>query len=381
MLKTTYLFVLLTSLSLLSACSDLDNSTPPAELKQITQRINLSTQWKEQLGADLDLYHKLSPVIQQGSLYSVSAQGFVSKVNAQTGDLIWQKNTGHRVYAGLAVSNQYIVLLSREGEVFVYTNSKELPVIWTKNVGSELNTPALIDGNSLFIRSSNGELVSYEITTGKQNWSIKQLVPSLSITGTAMPQVYKNYVLSGFDNGEFIVLDKKTGEVIWKKTISLPKGRSELDRMNDADGKAVVQDGVIYISNYQGRLIALNILDGEELWARPMSSVKAINFDKQALYITDQESILWSIDRRNGTVLWKQDELHNRLLTAMAVLDDAVITADFEGFAHWLDKTTGKIIARKAIGEDRVLNKPLVYKKSLLFLDTSNHLTSVRRLQ
>lgn len=366
-------------LAVLSACSDLDNSTPPAELIDFKPSIQLKTNWDLQLAGGTELYHKLTPVIFDDFIYTVSGQGFISKVNIQTGDIVWQKSTAIRTYAGLAVSENSIVLTSREGIVFVYGNSENLPLKWTKKISSEINAQAVISDGNLYIRSSNGELGSYQLSSGKENWVVKQRVPSLSITGTASPEIYDNYVLSGFDNGVFVVLDKKSGEEIWKKTLSVAKGRSELDRMVDADGQAAIQDGVIYVSNFQGRLMALSLHSGEELWSRPLSSIKALSFDKDALYVTDHNSMIWSIDRRNGTVLWKQDELHHRYLTAMGVENDAVVTTDFEGIAHWLDKTTGRLIARLAIGEEKFLNKPIVYKDSLLFLDAANNLSSISR--
>ena len=361
----------------LAGCSDIDNSIPPAELTEFKPSLNIKTNWDLALAGGTDLYHKLTPVILDQFVYTVSAQGVISKIAIETGDLIWQKNTSIRTYAGLAVSPQNIVFLSREGDVFVYANTAELALKWHKKLSSEINAPATIAGSAVLVRLSNGTLTSLDLETGKENWLYTQRVPSLSITGTASPIVVDNLVLSGFDNGKFVVLDKTTGEEVWKKTLSVPKGRSELDRMVDADGKAVITDAVIYVSNYQGHLMALSLFSGEELWSRPMSSVKAISFDKTALYITDVDSMLWAIDRRNGAVLWKQDQLHHRHLTAMDVYQNAVVTADFEGYVHFLDKTTGKLIARLKTGQQKYLTAPLVYKEAVLLLDTANNLSSI----
>ncbi len=368
---------LLSMAMFLSACSDTDNSIPPAELTEYEQKIELKTNWDHALGGGLNLFHKIEASILDGYMYTVSSNGLVSKVNLDSGQIVWQKETQQKTYAGLAVSNNVIAFVSSDGLLSVYKNEADLPLIWQQHVRSEVNVQPVINNGDLYVRLSNGQLNSYDLKTGDKHWSVSRRVPKLSLTGSSMPSVFSDLVYSGFDNGRLVAFERENGDTAWEKTISVPSGRSELDRMVDLDGAFIIKNNVIYVSAFQGRLAAIQTHDGSELWSRPMSSVKQISADDNAIYVSDQDSYLWAIDRRSGAALWKQDDLHHRSVTAMTVVGDSIVVADFEGYAHWLDKQTGKLMARIKVAANRVLNPPLFSQQQILFLDTANHLTSV----
>lgn len=362
---------------LLNACSDLDNSIPPAELTEYEQKLQLKSNWSHSLGGGIDAYHKIEPVVVGDHIYTLSSNGLVSKIKIITGAIVWQKNLQQKTYAGLAASKDFIAIVNSDGILSVYDNNADLDLIWKKHLKSEVNVQPVIDGDDLFVRLSNGQLNSYQIHTGEKSWSVSRRVPELSLTGSSKPSVFSDLVFSGFDNGRLVAFERENGESVWEKIISIPSGRSELDRMVDLDGNFIIKNGVIYVSAFQGRLEALQTQNGSELWSRSLSSVKQLSADDEAIYVSDQDSTLWAIDRRSGAALWKQDELHHRRVTSMTIVNDSIVVADFEGYAHWLDKQTGKLKARLQVTANKIINPPIYIQQQVLFLDTSNHLSSV----
>ncbi|MBL7002669.1 MAG: outer membrane protein assembly factor BamB [Gammaproteobacteria bacterium] len=368
---------LLLSVGILTACSDVDNSTPPAELTEYKHTVKPKINWSKSLGGGKDPYHTLAPAIVDGHIYSVSASGLISKVSLDNGKVLWSKDLAQNMYSGLAVTTAVIALATSEGELKVFENTSDLKLIWSVHVNSEVNTQPVIQQDSIFVHLSNGQLRSLDLATGKSNWSITQLVPALSVTGVSLPVISDDKLISGFDNGTLVAFDKDTGETAWQKTISVPSGRSDLDRMVDLDGEFAIANGVIYASTFQGRLSAIQVHNGAELWSRKMSSIKKISIDAKSVYITDQDSMLWSIDRRTGSALWKQDALHHRNLTAMLVQQEHLVVADYQGYAHWLDKLTGTLSARIKVANDKVNNTPLLYQDMVVFLDVNNKISAV----
>ena len=71
--------------------------------------------------------------------------------------------------------------------------------------------------------------------------------------------------------------------------------------------------------------------------------------DDVAVYVTDLQSTLWSLNRKNGGVHWEQDELAYRGLSAPAPTGLHVIAVDFEGYLHWFQITDGEIVARHKV--------------------------------
>ena len=107
-----------------------------------------------------------------------------------------------------------------------------------------------------------------------------------------------------------------------------------------------------------------------------MSSFMGLTVDGNMLYLSDDYSNVWAIDRNSGATLWKQPALRLRSITAPAVLNRYVVVADYQGYLHWMDKYEGHFVARVRSDEDGVISDPLVIGDRLIILGKSGELTS-----
>ena len=147
--------------------------------------------------------------------------------------------------------------------------------------------------------------------------------------------------------------------------------------MVDLDGRFVIRDGVVYVVSFQGHLAAVQAVSGDLIWSRKFSSYQAIAIDDTAIYLSDETSDLWSIDRRTGSAFWKQDVLHARRITAPSIIGDNLVVADYEGFQHWFAKSDGKLLGRIRGSFQRNYVQPLVWGDAAITLDKLGFLTSV----
>ena len=97
--------------------------------------------------------------------------------------------------------------------------------------------------------------------------------------------------------------------------------------------------------------------------------------DCEALYLTDDRSHVWSIDRRTGSAFWKQEVFNARKLTAPLVLGDKIVVADLEGYIHWLSKADGGQLARIRPSENRYIAQPLAIDERAVVIDVSGQVT------
>jgi outer membrane protein assembly factor BamB len=118
-------------------------------------------------------------------------------------------------------------------------------------------------------------------------------------------------------------------------------------------------------------------LSGDVLWSRPFSSFQAIAIDDNAIYLSSENSDLWSIDRRTGTAFWKQDVLHARKITAPAVIGDKLVVADFEGYLHWFEKSDGQLVGRIRATSERNFVQPQLWQESVITMDQLGILASI----
>ena len=369
------------ALLLLAACSTPDNSRPPAELTEIENPLPVRQQWMRDTGegSHQRFLNRMQPLLLADRLYTVDTAGQVQAFSAASGRRLWRQDTGLAALAGPGGDDGRLVLTSREGEVALFRiGDQGLEERWRVPVASEIRSPAVIDGDQVFLRSVDGKLYALNAADGRVQWSVSRRVPPLSLTGTSSPLVSSERVISGFDNGKLVAFNRKDGSVDWELTVSVPRGRSEIERLVDLDGQFVLRDGVIYASAYQGDLTAVTEASGQVLWTRKFSSYQAIEIDDEALYLTDDNSHLWSIDRRSGSAFWKQDALDARRLTAPRLVGDYLVAADLDGFVHWFDKRDGRIVARYRPDVKRYLVQPLDYQGSAILLDATAQLFALK---
>lgn len=369
-------------IGLVAGCSgDKDNSEPPALLTSIKDPIGLDINWQLDTRASTNrAAYRLRPLIVGDRVYSIDTSGLVRATDLARGRRLWRHRSGYEPIIGLGGNPQLLLVTSRNGDLAAFREIEDgLEPLWEVNLGSEVRAIPVVDNGQVFVRSVDGRLRSLSVEDGSQQWQITGRVPALSLTGNSNPLVSGDMVISGFDDGKLIAYDRDNGKTLWETTVSVPRGRTEVERLIDLDGRFVLRDGVLYVVSFQGHLAAVQAISGDILWSRKFSSFQAIAIDDTALYLTSDDSDLWSIDRRTGSAFWKQDVLHARRVTAPAIIDEHVVVSDFEGQLHWFNKSDGKLIGRIRTTSERNYVQPLVWGESVVTLDKLGFLTSVSR--
>ena len=116
-----------------------------------------------------------------------------------------------------------------------------LEMLWSTRIGSEVRAPPVVDGEQVFVRSTDGRLRSLSARDGSQQWQVSQRVPALSLTGNSMPVVFGDAVIVGADDGKLVAYDRNTAKTLWETTISQPRGRTEVERLVDLDAHFVLR--------------------------------------------------------------------------------------------------------------------------------------------
>jgi outer membrane protein assembly factor BamB len=367
-------------LVLLAACSGgKDNAEPPAQLTGIDDQLPLVINWTlDTRAASNRAAYRLRPLLIGDRIYSIDTEGSIVCVNAATGRRLWRQDTELASITGLGGDARLIIASSRDGEIAAFREiEKGLEPVWRAGIGSEIRATPVLDGEQIFVRSVDGKLRSLSASDGSQQWVVSRRVPALSLTGNSQPLVVGELVFVGLDDGKLVALERASGDVRWESTISIPSGRTEVERLVDLDGNFVYRDGIIYVSAFQGRLAAVQAVSGDLLWSREMSSFQSIAIDDETLYLSSENSHLWAIDRRTGSAFWKQDVLNARRITAPSIFGERIVVADFAGYLHWFNRQDGKLVGRIRFSEERSYVQPLIWDAAVLTLDQKGLLASI----
>lgn len=374
-----YFFILAVLLVTLTACSS-DNTEPPAELHQFEETHSIQKIWQREIGAGttyrpLKFVHKIS----DGVVYVANADGEVGAYDAHSGDRVWRVNLERRLISGIEVSDDYVFVGGDDGEVIALRkHSGEL--IWEKILTSE----ALGFGQSkqgvLVVRTGDGKLHALSMDSGSVLWQAGRPVPALSLRGVSNPIVVGAVVISAFDNGVVTAFSLDRGNVLWETRVAQSKGRSEIERLVDLDGKIVLDRDVLFIAGYQGNVTAITVKEGRVLWSQALSSYAGLSADEDYLYVVDEADAIYALSKQNGRTLWAQKDLRLRRITVPAVLNDQLVVGDYEGYLHVINKENGKFLTRTRIDEYPILAAPVITKNAFLSMSSTGEmaLLSVR---
>jgi hypothetical protein len=91
-----------------------------------------------------------------------------------------------------------------------------------------------------------------------------------------------------------------------------------------------------------------------------MSSYRGLAVDDDNLYVTQSDGIIVALRQRDGSELWRNQKMKLRRLTTPVLTSTAVVVADFQGYLHWVDKTTGQLVARQRVAKKELISNPPV---------------------
>lgn len=355
--------------ALLAACGKEKNVDPPAELVRFPASLDIDRLWSIRTGGGEEaLRLALAPAVEGDTAYLAGHGGEVHAVAAQTGRGKWRSDLRMPLSAGPGVGGGRVLVGSPDGEI-VALDAGTGAELWRTALGGEILAAPAANASRVVVHTVDGRLVGLDAATGQSLWSYGQQVPRLSLRGSAPPVISGDVVFCAFDNGRVAAVGLEDGELLWSTAAATASGRTELERLVDIDEAVRVSGNNVFSAGYQGRVGMLARDSGQIWWARELSSHGSLGLDSVALYVSTADGVVMAIQQRDGAEIWRQDAMLRRGLTGPAVVDDAVVVADFEGYLHWLDRESGELLGRERAGNDRISQAP-VSANGLIFVQS-----------
>lgn len=379
-MKRILLAVMLIGLGGCSWFGSSSNVEPPAELVDFKPVVKVQEVWSRDIGKGPgERFLKLTPAEQGNTLYVSDRRGRVQALDAGNGDERWRTDLDLDVSAGLGLGDDLLVIATRKGQVVALgrQNGKER---WRASVTSEVLAPPAIGDGVVVVQSVDGRLAAFAADTGKRLWLFERNEPALSLRGTSTPVVVADAVLAGFASGKLAALNLRDGRLLWEIPVTEPHGRTEIERLIDVETPVLVTARALIAAAFQGKIVAVSLENGRLLWSREISTYSALSADADNVYVSDAGGIVYALDLRSGSTVWKQDQLHGRHLSAPMVTGQAVAVGDFEGYIHWLARDDGHFLARSRIASAAVLAPPLA-DGGTLYVEAQNGELAAFRLE
>jgi outer membrane protein assembly factor BamB len=370
----------LAALLIIAACSKDKAIDQPAKLTPLASpSLRVQRIWSASVGdrkaAVLRL--GLGVSVADNRVYAAGHRGDVVALDLGSGRLLWRTRIRAPLSGGTAASADLVLVGSSDGRLFAFDPANGASR-WQVRLNGEVLAPAAISARLIAVRTVDGKLHALSPADGHELWSQEQQVPRLSLRGTARPVIVGDVVLCGFDNGKVLAVSVNDGSVQWEATVTPPHGRTELERLADIDSAVGVSGQDVYAVGFHGRVAMLALDTGQVWWSHEASSYRGLTLDGDALYLSTADGEVVALKARTGAEVWRQNALLHRGLSAVAAMDDSLVTADFQGYLHWLDKASGALAARVATGKARVSSPPVVAGNTVVVINDRGRIDAFR---
>ncbi|MDW2981716.1 MAG: outer membrane protein assembly factor BamB [Rhodanobacter sp.] len=390
------LLITLASLVTLAGCHSFkkENVQPPTPLaKDFKPTVQVTRLWRTSVGDGAGTSGaRLRPTVVDGVLYADSTDGKLVAIDAASGKSLWSKSSRTHGWfgwgdkkrkdaqyaGGPAVNGDLLAVGTLDGHVYG-VNAKDGSPRWEAELKSEVLASPVIDGGLVIVRTSDGRVYGLDAANGERRWVYDQgSVPLLSLRGNGPLLAANGVLFFGSDDGKLVALRQDNGAKLWEQKLASGEGRTEIDRLNDADGAILLDGSTLYGTAYHGNLVAIDGPSGRPLWAHPFSSFESLAVNDHAVYGVNDASVVWAFDKNGGADMWKNDSLKYRWLTGPAVQGNYVVVGDLEGYVHWLQTGDGALAARERLSKKAIRAQPLVVGDTVYVEDVEGRIGAYR---
>jgi outer membrane protein assembly factor BamB len=321
-----------------------ESANKPTPLAPITAQVTPRALWTAHAGKSQGFSFR--PVSQGGRVYAAAADGTISIFDEDTGRVDAKFDTKKRLSGGLEVGDGKIIAGTLKGEVIALDTSGK--TVWTSQVGGEVISPAAVSSKVAVVRTTDGRILGLSSDDGKRKWVFQRAMPPLLLRTEAGVLAIGRDVVAGYPNGKLLALDIDDGKLTWEVSVALARGATELERIADVAGLPLIDGAQVCAGAYQGKVSCFEIQSRNMVWARDVSTTRALARDGKNIYVVDDANAVQALDKAQGASVWKQDKLQYRRLTAPAILDGRIVVGDYQGYLHVLSPDNGDIIGRLA---------------------------------
>ncbi len=352
-----------------AACSSKAKVREPAKLTDIVNpRVQIADAWSLGIGKGADGRPSgLRPQLEPDALFVAESGGAVMALDPETGRTRWSRELKKtRISAGPSIVGDLVLVGTLDAEVIALKRA-DGSELWRAPVSSEVLAPPSGAGDVIVVRSIDGRAFGLAAVDGKRLWSFDRTVPTLTLRGISPPLIEGNRVLLGMDSGRLAAVQLRDGTPLWEQAVSVPSGRTELERLADIDAQLVDSLEGVLVASYGGDVALIDPVDGESRWRRAIKSGTGVAVGGSNVYVSDADGVVWALDAASGAAVWKSEALQYRRLSPPAFFKGYAVVADYQGYLHFFDPADGKLVGRTRVGRDAIL-APMVATDSTLYV-------------
>jgi outer membrane protein assembly factor BamB len=250
----------------------------------------------------------------------------------------------------------------KSDESLVLNSSRPQGMRWIFASSSEFIGTPVVKNGYVYAVSTSFYLQAFEWQTGKLVWAFR-LSPenNLKLTPSAL-LVTTSELFIGTKLGNLLVLNPKTGSLLWSLQISnasdQQKERSQLfsdsERLSSVVARPLLLGRQLIVSNVENMTQNISLDTKTVLWSYPVGSVAQAQAFGGKILIASVDGRLVSLDKETGRMSWSSQITADASPLASLILINShvVLVSSFRGQLFAVNLNDGHILAQnKPIGE------------------------------
>jgi outer membrane protein assembly factor BamB len=192
-------------------------------------------------------------------------------------------------------------------------------------------------------------------------------MPSLTLRSAPGIAIVSSTAFVGLPGGRLSALTLTNGGPIWEVQVGDPRGTTEMERVADVSGMPAVAGNDVCVVTYQSRIGCFDTSGGAVRWVKEFSSSVGLGLDARYVFAVGESGTVTEFERATGAVLWRNDKLSYRQLSAPASVGSTVAFGDYQGYIHFLSQADGSFVGRVPTDGSAITANPVVAGSSVIF--------------
>ena len=178
-------------------------------------------------------------------------------------------------------------------------------LLWKNDLGVPFYSNLVVSGNSLFSSNLNGKLFSFNLKTGKQNWSFETATDIIKSFDSYKIVSIDNFLVFTNDIGDIFCLDINQNSLVWNYKIPLSSSKESINLIKISS--IIAEKKNLYISTNQNYFAKLDIATGNLLWFSNFSSNINPILGSSEIITIDNDSYFLILNKSTGKILFKKN--------------------------------------------------------------------------
>lgn len=249
------------------------------------------------------------PVVTGGRIFTVDSEALLVATSTD-GARLWSRDLtpsrdkpADATGGGIAYGNGKLFVSTGFGRLKAIDPANGLD-IWEQRLQAVGSGTPTVYKDRVYLVSGDDTAWAINAETGKVDWRLSSVPDVTSIQSPSAPAVNDKLAIFAFGSGEVQAAFRRGGVRLWDAGISGQRAGYAAATISDISGDPVIDGRTVYAANHSGRLVALNIDNGQRLWTANEGAVTPVWPVGGSVYLISERNRLIRLDARSGEIIW-----------------------------------------------------------------------------